>query len=265
MATLSGPKMLITIDIGNSAINIGYFLDPGLLVQKIATYPLRSADEYSRLMLDFFGQNHIEKTFFSCIISSVVTTHTTVLRDAFAKLPENKDSDILVLNYQMDIGLNLKVKSPEELGTDRLADAAGAYAIYRLPVAVIDFGTATTITIVGKDADLIGGSIMPGIGLMNDVLAQRTSKLTKIPLEQPGPALGADTAECIRSGLLIGTAGAVERILDEIEKEAGYMFRVVITGGYAHLVDPLIRRPHDMNIFLIHEGLREIYGKNRPA
>ena len=69
--------MLITIDIGNSTINIGYFLDSGLLVQKITTHPLRSADEYSRLMLDFFKQNHIEKTFFSCIISSVVTTHTT--------------------------------------------------------------------------------------------------------------------------------------------------------------------------------------------
>ena len=257
--------MLITIDIGNSTINIGYFLDSGLLIQKITTHPLRSAYEYSRLMLDFLKQNLIEKTFFSCIISSVVTTHTTVLKDAVAKLPENKENDILVLSHQMDTGLNLKVKVPEELGTDRLADAAGAYAIYRGPVAVIDFGTATTITIVGNNADFMGGSIMPGIGLMNDVLAQRTSKLTKVPLEHPVSALGTDTAECIRSGLLIGTAGAVERILDEIEKEAGYMFRVVITGGYAHLVNALIKRPHDVNVFLTHEGLREIYGKNRPA
>ncbi len=257
--------MLITIDIGNSSINIGYFLEPGLLVQKITTHPLRSADEYSRLMLDFFKENHIEKTFFSCIISSVVTSHTTTLRDAVAKLSGNKDNDILVLSHQMDTGLNLKVKAPEELGTDRLAAGAGAYAIYREPVAVIDFGTATTITIVGKNADFIGGSIMPGIGLMNDVLDQRTSKLTKVLLEHPASALGADTAGCIRSGLLIGTAGAVERILDDIEKEAGYMFRVVITGGYAHLVDGLIRRPHDVNVFLTHEGLREIYGKNRTA
>ena len=106
---------------------------------------------------------------------------------------------------------------------------------------------------------------MPGIGLMNDALAQRTSKLTKVSLERPVAALGTDTAGCIRSGLLIGTAGAVERVLDDIEKETGYMFRVVITGGYAHLVDALIRRPHDVNVFLTHEGLREIYGKNKPA
>jgi type III pantothenate kinase len=257
--------MLITIDIGNSTINIGYYLDSGFLVQKLTTYPLRSSDEYIRLIRDFVEQNHIEKTFFNCIISSVVTTHTLILRDAVTKLSENKDNDILVLNHQMATGLNLKVKAPEEVGTDRLADAAGAYAIYREPVAVIDLGTATTITIVGKDAEFLGGSIMPGIGLMNDVLEQRTSKLTKAHLEQPGPALGTDTAGCIRSGLLRGTAGAVERVLDDIEKETGYMFRVVITGGYAHLIDALIRRPHEVNVFLTHEGLREIYGKNRTA
>jgi type III pantothenate kinase len=257
--------MLITIDIGNSTINIGYFLDSGLLSQKITTHPLRSVDEYSRLMLDFIEQNHIEKTFFSCIISSVVTSHTLVLRDAVDKLPGKKDNKVLILSHHMDTGLNLKIKAPEELGTDRLANAAGAYALYSGPVAVIDFGTATTITVVDVNGDLVGGAIMPGVGLMNDMLAQRTSKLTKVPLEQPGPALGTDTAGCIRSGLLIGTAGAVERILDEIETETCYRFRVVLTGGYAHLIGPFVTRPHEMNIFLTHEGLKKIYATNRHA
>lgn len=257
--------MLITIDVGNSSINIGYFIDSGLLVQKMPTHPLRNVDEYRKIMRDFLEQNHLEKTILNCIISSVVTSHTAVLIEAAEKLSENKDNDVIILSHQMDTGLNLRIKAPEELGTDRLADAAGAYAVYQEPVAVIAFGSATTITAVGKNADFIGGSIMPGIGLMNDVLAQRTSKLTKVSLEHPVPALGTDTAECIRSGLLIGTAGAVERVLEEIEKEAGYTFRVVITGGYANLMDTLIKRPHDVNVFLTHEGLREIYGKNRPA
>jgi type III pantothenate kinase len=165
----------------------------------------------------------------------------------------------------MNTGLNLKIKAPEELGTDRLAHAAGAYTIYRDPVAVIDFGSATTISVVGRNAEFIGGSIMPGIGLMNDVLAQRTSKLTKVALGQPGPALGKDTAENICSGLFFGTAGAVERILDEIENEIGYTFRTVITGGYAQLVDTCIKRPHDINLFLTLEGLKAIYAKNRYA
>jgi type III pantothenate kinase len=257
--------MLITIDIGNSSINIGYFIDSGLLVQKISSYPLRTVVEYRKIIRDFLEQNHLEKELFSCIISSVVTSHTAVLRDAAEKLSENTCNNVVVLNHQMDTGLNLKIKSPEELGTDRLANAAGSYAIYQGPVAVIDFGTATTITAVGRNADFIGGSIMPGIGLMNDVLAQRTSKLTKVSLEHPVSALGTDTEGCIRSGLLIGTAGAVERVLEEIEKDVGYTFRVVVTGGYAYLMDTFIRRPHDVNVFLTHEGLREIYGKNRSA
>jgi len=257
--------MLITIDIGNSSINIGYFPDSDFLVQKIATYPLRSIGEYCGIISDFLEQNHIEKNIFSCIISSVVASHTPVLRDAVEKLSGTKDNEILVLGHHMDTGLNLKIRAPEELGTDRLANAAGAYAIYREPVAVIDFGTATSITVVGINGDLLGGSIMPGIGLMNDMLAQRTSKLTKIALEPRGPGLGKDTAGCIRSGLLFGTAGAVERILYEIEKETGYRFRTVITGGYAHLMDPVVTRPHDMNLFLTLEGLKKIYAANRHA
>ncbi len=257
--------MLITIDIGNSSINIGYFQNSGLMVQKITTNPLRSADEYSSLMLDFFEHNHIEKTFFSCIISSVVASHTLVLRDAVAELSDNKDKDILVLSHQMETGLNLKVKAPEELGTDRLANAAAAYALCRGPVAVTDFGTATTITVVDINGDLMGGAIMPGVGLMNDILAQWTSKLTKVPLEQPVSALGTDTAGCIRSGLLIGTAGAVERILDGIETETCQKFRLVITGGYARLMDSFLKRSHEINLFLIHEGLKKIYAANRHA
>ena len=257
--------MLITIDIGNSSINIGYSLDSGLLVQKITSHPLRSADEYSRLMLDFFEQNHIEKTFLSCIISSVVTSHTLVLRDAVEKLPWIKENEVLVLSHQMDTGLDLKIRSPEELGTDRLANAAGAYALYNGPVAVIDFGTATTITVVGLNGDLIGGAIMPGVGLMNDMLSQRTSRLRKVTLAPPVPGLGTDTVACIRSGLFFGTAGAVERVLDEIEKETGYKFRLVITGGYAQLMGPFVKRSHEMNLLLTHEGLKQIYAANRHA
>lgn len=257
--------MLITIDIGNSSINIGYFGDSGLLVQKIATHPLLSADEYCGLMSDFLGQNHIAKKNINCIISSVVTTHTMVLREAVEKLPAASGNDILVLSHQMDTGLNFKINAPEEVGTDRIANAAGAYAVYGGPVAVVDFGTATTITAVGNNADFIGGSIMAGLGLMNDVLAQRTSRLAKVALDQAVAALGKDTASCIRSGVLIGTAGAVERILDEIEKETGYTFRIVVTGGHAHLVERFLKRPHELNLFLTLEGLREIYAKNRSA
>jgi type III pantothenate kinase len=254
---------LIAVDIGNSSINIGYFFDSALLVQKISTHPLRSAAEYYRIMKAFLDQNLIEKTNFRGIISSVVASHTAVLKDAAEKLSGERTEEIVILNHLMDTGLNLKIRMPEKLGTDRLANAAGAYNLYNEPVTVVDFGTATTITAVGRNGELIGGSILPGIGLMNDVLAQGTSGLEKIIIECPGPALGKDTAGAIRSGLLYGTAGAVERILDEIEKETGYTFRTVITGGHVHLAEAVLKRPHDMNPYLTLEGLRLIFAKSR--
>lgn len=255
--------MLIAIDIGNSSINIGYFMESGLLVQKIATHPMKTADAYYQYMIDFLDQNHVEKRSFRCIISSVVTSHTAVLRDAVETLSGLTETEISVLSHEMNTGLDIRLRNPEELGTDRLASAAAAHLKYQGPVAVIDFGTATTVSVVGRNSDFIGGAIMPGIGLMNDLLDQKTSQLKKVTLSHPMPALGRDTAESICSGLLIGTAGGVERILAEIEQEIGYPLQVVITGGYAPLMDECLTRPHEMDPLLLLEGLKEIYERNR--
>jgi type III pantothenate kinase len=152
-----------------------------------------------------------------------------------------------------------------ELGADRIAGAVGACALYNPPVAVVDCGTATTITVVDRDANIIGGSIMPGLGLMNDMLEKGTSKLNSIVLGPPVTALGKDTEGCIRSGLFYGTGGAVERVLSEIEREAGCRFKLVITGGYGPMLAGFIMRPHELNPNLNLEGLKILYEKNRHS
>lgn len=257
---------LIAVDIGNSLINIGYFTNTGLIVQKFDTFPLRNVEEYRLILSDFLSQNHIEKNGFNVIISSVVLSHTPVFKNVFKELSDkNEDVDVLMVSHKMNTGLRFKINAPEESGTDRIANAVGAYEIYKTAVAVIDFGTATTITAVDQDANYIGGSIMPGLGLMNDMLDKGTSKLKKLVLEPPSSALGTDTSGCICSGLFYGTAGAVERVLDEIEKETDCRFKVVITGGYGLIMDKFIKRPHDINPNLTLEGLKILYEKNRYA
>lgn len=257
--------MLIAIDIGNSSINIGYFTRKGLLVQKISTYPLRSVRAYKSIFNIFLAKNNIEKSGFNVIISSVVLSHTAVLIDTFKQLSNKKDIDILTVNHKMNTGLKMKINHPEKLGSDRIANAAGAYGLHRSPVAVVDFGTATTITVIDNEGCYIGGSIMPGIGLMNDMLDKGTSKLKKISLRPPVSALGKDTSQCISSGLFFGSAGAVERILNEIEQKSKCRFKTVVTGGYGQMMDRFIKKPHDLNPNLIFEGLKKIYEKNRPA
>jgi type III pantothenate kinase len=77
--------------------------------------------------------------------------------------------------------------------------------------------------------------------------------------------LGEDTGGCIRSGIFFGSAGAVERVLEEIENGLQKRFTIVITGGYAEMMDDFIKRPHDINDHLTLEGLRILYEKNRTA
>ncbi|MDI6890563.1 MAG: type III pantothenate kinase [Thermodesulfovibrionales bacterium] len=259
--------MLIAIDIGNSLINIGFFTDKGLLVQKIETHPIKTPERYTSILRDFLsdpemGSGSAEKNTLGVIISSVVTGHTEVLAEACKGLmPE----DLLILSPEIKTGLVFDVPRPEELGSDRIANAVAAYEFYRRPVAVVDFGTATTISVVGKDANYIGGAIMPGVRLMNESLAKGTSKLSEINLSLPGSALGTDTPMCIQSGLSYGIAGAVERLLQEMEKEVGFSLKVIVTGGYGGMVSRFLRREHSLKPNLTLEGLKIIYMRNKDA
>jgi len=255
--------MLIATDIGNSSITIGYFTDKGLLVQRIPTHPLKNSGEYQEMMNTFIRENNIEKSGCNGIISSVVLSHTEVLTTAINGLSDRRDAAVLVVSHTMS-GTGFKILHPERLGTDRIANVVAAFSLLRKPVAVVDFGTATTISVVDGNGDYVGGSIMPGISLMNESLGTKTSKLKPVDIRVPEAALGKDTEACIRTGLLIGTAGAVERIVSEIEKETGQEYSMVLTGGHASLIDRFVSRPHIVNERLVLEGLKILYEKNRP-
>jgi type III pantothenate kinase len=254
--------MLIAIDIGNSSITIGFFIKSGLLVSRIETYPLLPPQKYASLINRFIKEKNIDKVPEGIIISSVVSGHTGALRKAMKKLISTEP---LIVNWKLKTGLRFDIPHPEELGPDRIANAAAAREMYGCPAAVVDFGTATTMSVIGQDAEYIGGAIMPGISLMNEALAAGTSRLTAVPVIPPESALGTDTAECIQSGLFYGTAGAVERLLRETEKETGLALRVIVTGGYAGLHTRFLKRRHEVNPHLTLEGLKLIYGKNRDA
>ncbi|MGC2061980.1 MAG: type III pantothenate kinase [Thermodesulfovibrionales bacterium] len=255
--------MLITVDIGNSSIGIGYFVPSGLVTQRLDTLPLLNAQAYAGALAGFSDQNHIEKKDVRCIISSVVPGHTGVLQEA-VDLFAGKAIGPLTVTHKVETGLCLKISAPQTLGADRLTNASGAFALYQKAVAVVDFGTATTITMVDEKANLIGGAIMPGLRLMSAALGTMTSLLGEVPPEKPDSALGRDTEAAIRSGLFYGTAGAVERIIAEVEGETGAHFITVITGGHCLAMQQYMTGPCEKRSDLIHEGLRIIYEKNRP-
>lgn len=252
----------MALDIGNTLINIGYFTASGLSVQKIDTHPLLAPSKYSSLFDRFIKEKNIDKTPEGIIISSVVAGHTGVLRKALKNL---MSAEPLIMGAHIKTGMTFSIPNPEELGPDRIANAVAAYGLYQRPAAAVDFGTATTISVVGEDAEYVGGVIMPGIHLMNAVLASGTSKLSEVPMKPPEAALGTDTTKCILSGLFYGTAGAVERLLLEIEKESGLRLEVVVTGGHSGVLSKFLKRKHVVRPHLTLEGLRMVYMRNKDA
>ncbi len=247
---------LVAIDIGNSSINIGFFMGESLVIQKIKTIPLLPFSGYAKMISRFMKKENIDKMPEGIIISSVVPGHTDAVKKACSALSKKEP---MVLTHKMKTGIDFQIKEPEKLGTDRIAAAAGACDLFGAPVAVIDFGTATTLNFIGSENKYKGGAIMPGLELMRNSLFSDTAQLPDVTVSKPLSPMGKDTAECIRSGIVFGTAGAVERIVSETENAEGESFKVVVTGGNAEFIAPFLSKVDHIEPALVLKGLRFIY------
>jgi type III pantothenate kinase len=141
-----------------------------------------------------------------------------------------------VLDATADHGLGIAYRQPEKLGADRVAVMIGAQKLYpKKNIIVVDCGTATTLTLLRRDGTLLGGSILPGLGLWSEMLAQRTARLPQVSLQTPGQVVARDTVGALRSGIVIGHAGAVRELVARSRAEAFGRGPVVVigTGGMA--------------------------------
>ncbi|MDI6728234.1 MAG: type III pantothenate kinase [Thermodesulfovibrionales bacterium] len=258
---------LLAVDIGNSTIGFGIFLNPikntKLFIKKIPTHPIQSAEAYKKIIAEIIehsihSPNHpfTHSPEIDSIISSVVPSLNPPIIKAVEDICGRQP---LIVSHKLHCGLTFSVKQPGEIGADRIVNALAGFYYFKKPVAVVDFGTATTITVVGRHSNFLGGTIMPGIELMQKALHTGTAKLPPVSIKRPKTVLGKDTASSMTSGIINGTAGAVETLIKSIEKELGFRLKLVLTGGYAKLVSPLIKRKHCMAPNLTFEGLRLIY------
>jgi type III pantothenate kinase len=255
---VKGAVPLLAIDIGNSSINIGIFT-PGLVLMRLPTHPLRSPSWYRDALGEELGKKGMDKAPGGVVISSVVPGHTEALTVG-ARMLSGREP--MVVGPGLDTGLSFEIRSPEELGSDRTASCVAALELHGPPVAVLDFGTATTVSFVGKGHVFKGGAILPGLELMGRSLSRWTAKLPEVAPGAPVSALGKDTAGNILSGIVYGTAGAVERIIADVEDLEGEDYRVAVTGGYAGLVLPHLRRAFALEPALTLLGLKLIFERN---
>ncbi len=254
--------MVFAIDIGNTNIVIGCFEDEKIIfTERLSTKKTATPLEYAisfKNVLELYGVDfsNIEGS----IISSVVPEITTIVNMAIKKITEKNS---IIVGPGIKTGLSIKVDNPAQLGSDLVVGAVAALAEYPVPMVVIDFGTATTITVINSKRDLLGGMILPGVILSLKSLSGGTSQLPEIGLEPPKKFIGTNTVDCMKSGILYNTAYGIDGFIENIEKELGEKVTVVATGGLAKSIVPLCKNKITVDDELLLKGLMDIYNKNK--
>lgn len=263
--------MLLAIDIGNSTIGLGLFPEPGLnnhvIIEKIPTYPLKTSEAYKKIIRSFIRRNTVTAQIrpgtrhetplstVEAVIASVVPAANKALIRSLRELYGTRP--IMVRHT----GLAFSVRQPEKVGADRIANAYAVSQTIKGPAAIVDFGTATTISVVDGRGVFIGGAIMAGVELMKKVLYTGTAKLPDVPLRPFSCNIGKDTSSAIALGVIGGTAKAVEGLLKDMEKGLGFKLKLFLTGGHAALMSSMFNRKHRLVFDLTFQGMRLIYLK----
>ena len=254
--------MLLAIDIGNTNIVLGGIKDDEIVFQaRIATDRLRTSDQYGveiKNMIEAFGI-HLEEIS-DCIIASVVPPVFNSVRTGVVKVIGKQP---MVVGPGLKTGLNIRMDVPGQVGSDRIVAAVAALAEYPAPLILMDLGTATTIEVVDKDSSYIGGVIFPGVKLSLEALTSRAAQLPGISLDQPKKVIGKNTVDCMRSGMMYGTAAMIDGLVDRIEEELGHKSTLIATGGMAQFVTPLCSHKIILEKDLLLKGLNIIYKKNK--
>ena len=254
--------MILVVDIGNSNVVIGGVEGENILFEaRLRTEATKTSDEYCidlKSILDIYKVDTalIEGSIIASVVPQVLNTFQT----AIIKLTGKK---ALVVGPGLKTGLNIAIDNPSQTGADLVVGCVAALREHKAPLIVIDMGTATTMVVLDKNGSLIGGSISPGVKISMDALTGGTALLPGLQLDQPKRAIGRNTTDCMRSGIMLGTACMLDGMIDRMEEELGYKTKVIVTGGIAKFVVPMCRREMIYDKDLLVKGLAALYRENK--
>jgi len=252
--------MLLAIDIGNTHTVLGIFHEEKLTEHfRVTSNHALTVDECGVLLKQLFPDHKKVK---DVIICSVVPPLSPIYQEMSKKFLK---VDPVLVNWNLPLGIKILYDDPSQVGADRIANAVAAYQIYAGPIIIVDLGTATTFDVISEEGEYLGGAIAPGIETSSLNLFKRAAQLLKVSLERPGQAIGRNTEESLRSGIIFGSVdqidGMVSRIKDELETKHRIKKKpeVIATGGLAGLIAQESKTIEKVNPTLTLEGLRRIY------
>ncbi len=256
--------MLLVIDIGNTNIVFGLFKGDRLAYDwRIATKQNKTDDEYGIQLKQLFDIASVKKDDISgCIMACVVPPIQSTIERACLKY---FDQDPISVGPGVKTGMPILYDNPREVGADRIVNAVAAYERYRSGLIIVDFGTATTCDCVSQKGEYMGGTISPGIGISADALFHRASKLPRVQFSAPTSALGKNTVDSIRSGLVYGYVAMVDGMVMRLKGEMNFPTRVMATGGQAAVIAKHSQVIEEVDPALTLHGLRLIYERNQKS
>lgn len=254
--------MLFTIDIGNTNMVLGGFEgDKIRFLERLSTDQGKTSLEYALILKNIFeieGVDPSEVT--GAVIASVVPPLTASIKKALEKILSCR---VLVVGPGLQTGMGFDVDDPSTVGTDLIVAGAAGIRDYECPLILIDMGTATTISVIDENRNFTGCMILPGLKVSLNSLTTKTSQLPAIDLDTPRCLIGKNTVDCMKSGILYGSASMLDGMIGRIEEECGRKMTVVATGGLSGSIVPLCRHKgiiQDDQLLL--RGLRYIYEAN---
>jgi type III pantothenate kinase len=251
--------VLLAIDVGNTNVVIGVYLDEKLQKSwRIKTDARATADELNLIFRSLLVD---EPKVTGISLCSTVPAVLTELRKMLAK--SFQDVKIVIIEPGIKTGVPVLIDNPKEVGADRIANSLAAFSRHGGPCVVVDFGTSTNFDVVSEKGEFLGGALAPGIEISLDALANRAAQLRKVELSKPRSVIGKGTVEALQSGALYGFTGQVDGIIRRIVDEIGPLKAVIATGGLAGIVveesETITHHEPDLTL----EGLRLVFEKNR--
>lgn len=231
--------MILCLDIGNTQIHGGVFENDKLVLQfRKTSKDQSSSDEYGIFLRTVLRENNvdpakIDKVSICSVVPSVVHSLRNACLKYFSKTP-------FVLQTGVKTGLKIKYKNPAEVGSDRIANSIAATNMYpQQNIIIVDFGTATTVCVINKEKEYLGGCILPGIRISMEALESKTAKLPRVDIVKKSSVIGQTTIDSIQTGLYFGQYGMVKEIIERSKQETfpGEPCVVIGTGGFSSLFD----------------------------